>query len=327
LSETPMSELLETARETIQREIEALRAAGERLGAEFERAVDLIAAAPGKVIVTGLGKSGIAARKIAATLCSTGTPAVFVHPVEALHGDCGLVQSGDVAVLLSKSGETAETLSFWRSIRSVGCPTIAVVGRIDSRLAKCCDAAVDAGVEREACPLNLAPTSSALVAVALGDALAACLLRRGNFTPDAFGRLHPSGSLGNRLLLRVRDVMHRDDELPLVGPEASMKEAVVTLSAKAMGAVIVGSPERELLGILTDGDLRRAIEKHDHVLQMRIGELMTTTPVAVFDHQMAAEAVELMENRHSQIAVLPVINEGRKVVGIVRIHDLVKAGL
>jgi len=322
-----MSSIVDLAKNTIAKEIDSLKTAMDRLGSDFEKAVGLIAEASGKVITTGLGKSGIVAGKIAATFCGTGTPAVFMHPVDALHGDFGLVQNGDVAVLVSKSGETQELLTFCKIVRSLDCRTIGIVGRRGSSLATSCDGFLDASIDAEACPLDLAPTSSAIVAVALGDALSACLMKHRGFTPAAFSRLHPSGSLGKRLLLRVRDVMHNGCDMPVVKPGTSMKEAVVALSTKAMGAVIVATEERQLLGIFTDGDLRRCLERHENVLQLIIDDVMTRNPVVASSHQMAVEAVELMENRPSQISVLPVLDDNRSVVGIVRIHDLVNAGL
>ncbi len=318
---------VDLAKATITKEIEALRAAVDRLGPEMERAVDMIATAPGKVITTGIGKSGLVARKIAATLCGTGTPALFVHPVDALHGDLGVVQEDDVALLLSKSGETPEVLTFCGVVKGVPCHTIAIVGRRDSSLARQCDVFLDATVECEACPLDLAPTSSAMVSMALGDALSACLVERHGLTSTGFSRFHPSGSLGKRLLLRVRDVMQTGAQVPLVEPGISMRNVLVTLSAKTMGAVIIASADGSLLGIFTDGDLRRCLAEHEDVLDMTIDRVMTRTPVVVREDRMAVEALQLMENRPSQIAVLPVVNANQKVVGIVRIHDLVRAGL
>jgi arabinose-5-phosphate isomerase len=319
--------LTEIARNTIKSEIESLWAASNRIDAGFDKAVNLILASPGKVVITGLGKSGIIARKIAATFCGVGTAAICMHPVDALHGDFGAVQQGDVVMLLSKSGETAEILAFLRLVKAADCRTIGIVGRRGSSLMAGCDVALDASVENEACPLNLAPTSSAMVAMAIGDALAACLVTSRGLTSDGFGKLHPSGSLGKKLTLRVKDVMHRGDELPIIAPGSSMKQVVIQLSAKAMGIVIVANRERELLGIFTDGDLRRCLEKHDDLLLKTADDLMTRNPIVSHEDEMAVEAVELMENRPSQISVLPVLDAAQKVVGVVRIHDLVRAGI
>jgi arabinose-5-phosphate isomerase len=322
-----MQNMIELARTTIRREVHALELAAERIDASFELAVDLILSSTGKVIAAGLGKSGLVARKIAATFCSIGTPAVYLHPVEATHGDFGVIQKGDVVLLVSKSGETPEVLTFLKLAKAADCRVVGIVGRRDSRATQECDVSLDASVAVEACPLNLAPTSSAVVAVAIGDALAACLVERRGFTPSGFGRLHPSGSLGKRLLLRVKDVMHHGDVIPLVGPECTMKDAIVVLSSMGMGIVFVAGPDRELLGVFTDGDLRRCLQKYDRFLEMQIDSLMTRCPVVCHVNQMAIEAVELMENRSSQISALPVVDGDRKIAGVVRIHDLVRSGL
>jgi arabinose-5-phosphate isomerase len=322
-----MNKLVDIAKKTIEREIESLRAIENRIDDGFVKAVSLILDSPGKVVVTGLGKSGIIARKIAATFCGVGTAAIFMHPVDALHGDFGAVQQGDIVMLLSKSGETAEILAFLKIVKLAECRTIGIVGRQGSSLMRECDVALDATVENEACPLNLAPTSSAMVAMAIGDALAACLVMSRGLTSDGFRKLHPSGSLGKRLTLRVKDVMHRGDEIPIIAPGSSMKQVVIQLSAKAMGIVIIADGDRNLLGIFTDGDLRRCLEKHDDLLLKTADDMMTRNPIVCREDQMAEEAVELMENRPSQISVLPVLGEARKVVGVVRIHDLVRAGM
>jgi arabinose-5-phosphate isomerase len=322
-----MSTLLHTAKNTICKEIAALTCAMERLGTEFDQAVHLILAAPGKVLVSGLGKSGIIGSKIAATLASTGTPAVFLHPVDALHGDFGVVQRGDIAVLISKSGETPEVIDLLQVIKPLGLPSIGIIGKCESTLGRQCCVTLDASVESEACPLNLAPTSSTTVAVALGDALAACLIERRGFTPTDFARCHPAGSLGKRLLLRVRDIMHAGEELPLAQPGVSVTEALLTMTAKPMGAVVVVSPDRRLLGIFTDGDARRLFTRNGDMASKTIEQVMTRDPVVVHEHELAARALELMEKRASQISVLPVTRADNTVVGVVRIHDLVQAGL
>ena len=322
-----MSEYAKVAKATLSAEIEALRRAAARIGADFERAVELIFGASGKLIVSGLGKSGIVGQKIAATLASTGTPAMFVHPVEALHGDFGKVQADDVAMFLSKSGETPEVVDLFQVVRGKGHKTIAVVGRSRSTLAERCDVFLDASVEQEACPLNLAPTSSSTVAMALGDALAACLMHRRGFTAEDFARLHPSGSLGKRLHLRVHDLMHKGKALPVVRPGASMTEALLTMSASGMGAVLIASEDCQLLGILTDGDVRRCIARLGGVQDLPVHDVMIKRPVVIREDEMAVAAVRLMEDRPSQISVLPVLDREQRLVGILRIHDLVRAGL
>ena len=318
---------MELAKKTIDKEIAALCAVRDRLGPEMKQAVELILDTGGIVITTGIGKSGYVAAKIAGTLSGTGSPATFLHPVDALHGECGIVRRDDVILALSKSGETSEVIELLTVLKSNGCKTIALVGNPHSTIAEMCDVVLDGSVEQEACPLNLAPTSSALVAMSLGDALAACLIDRIGFTPTAFSKLHPAGSLGRRLLLTVESVMHKGNDVPKVAPTETVREVLVPLSAKAMGAVIVVDSQNNLLGIFTDGDLRRALERRDSILDLPIQELMTANPIRVQSDDMAIRALDLMENRSSQIAVLPVVNTQNKVVGILRLHDLIRAGL
>ncbi len=322
-----MSSCLNLAKDLIRKEISALEFLHGRIGPDFERAVSCLSEMRGKVIATGLGKSGIIAGKISATLSSTGTPSIFIHPVEALHGDLGIIQREDLGLFLSNSGETAEVLQFLQMFKRLGLKTIAIVGRADSTLARDCDVCLDATVESEACPLNLAPTSSTTVAMVLGDALAGCLMTLKGFSAEDFSRLHPSGALGKRLLFRVKDIMHSGENLPVVMGGTLMRDALITLTRKAMGAVIVVSSMGDLLGVFTDGDLRRAVQQHENLLNIEIDKLMTRNPVVIHDSRMAAEALNLMENRPSQISVLPVLDSCNKVTGIIRLHDLVQAGL
>ncbi len=322
-----MIQCLDLAKDLIRKEISALESLHARIGPEFDLAVSCISETRGKVITTGLGKSGIIAGKISATLSSTGTPSMFIHPVEAMHGDLGIIQRGDLGLFLSNSGETAEVLQLLQVFKRLGLKTVAIVGRTNSSLARDCDICLDASVESEACPLNLAPTSSTTAAVVLGDALAGCLLTLKGFSSEDFSRLHPSGAIGRRLLFRVRDIMHSGENLPVVVSGTAMRDALITLTQKAMGAVIVVSSTGGLVGIFTDGDLRRAVQQHENLLGIAIDSVMTRDPVVVHDGRMAAEALNLMENRPSQIGVLPVLDGGDKVVGIIRLHDLVQAGL
>jgi arabinose-5-phosphate isomerase len=318
---------VEFARQVIHKEIAALDRMMQGLGPVFDQAVELIIATKGKVIASGLGKSGIVAGKVAATLSSTGTPAVFLHPVEALHGDIGIAQSSDAGLLFSNSGETKDVLDLLQAFKRMGLKTIAITGRPKSSLAGYADVALDASVTEEACPLGLAPTSSVIVALSLGDALAASIMERRGFSEEDYCRLHPSGALGKKLLLKVSDVMHSGKDLPLVKSGTSMSQALLTLTSKAMGAVIVVSTSGTLAGIYTDGDLKRTIQEHRNFLKMKIDRLMTVNPICIRDKALAAEALGLMENRPSQISVLPVVDDGKRAVGIVRLHDLVKAGL
>jgi arabinose-5-phosphate isomerase len=318
---------VEFGRQVIEKEIAALERMMQGLGPAFDQAVELVFSTSGKVIATGLGKSGIVAGKAAATLSSTGTPALFLHPVEALHGDIGIAQKNDAGLLFSNSGETREVLDLLQAFKRMGLRTIAVTGRPHSSLARYADVALDASVVEEACPLGLAPTSSVIVALSLGDALAASLMQRRGFTEEDYSRLHPSGTLGKKLLLKVSDVMHTGKDLPLVKSGAEMSHALLVLTAKAMGAVIVAGRGGALAGIYTDGDLKRTIQEHRNFLKLKIDSLMTANPASIRDKALAAEALGLMENRPSQISVLPVVDDGKRVVGIVRLHDLVKAGL
>lgn len=322
-----MTPCLSLAKELIRKEISALECLCDRIGPEFERAVNCIGQARGKVITTGLGKSGIVAGKISATFSSTGTPSIFIHPVEALHGDLGIIQRGDIGLFLSKSGENVEVLHFLQVFKRLGLKTIAIVGKLNSTLAGDCDICLDATTSSEACPLNLAPTSSTTVSMVIGDALSGCVLTLKGFSKEDFSRLHPSGALGRRLLFRVKDIMHSGENLPVVTSGTPMREALITLTEKAVGAVVVVSETGALLGIFTDGDLRRAIQQHENLLSMKIDSLMIRNPVVITENRMAAEALNLMENRPSQISVLPVVNGDGKVAGILRLHDLVQAGL
>jgi arabinose-5-phosphate isomerase len=244
-----MNSCCDLAKDIIRKEILALESLLPRIGTEFERAVSYILDTKGKIIATGLGKSGIIASKISATLSGTGTPSIFIHPVEAMHGDLGIIQRGDLGLLLSNSGETTEVLQLLQIFKRFGLKTIGMAGRCGSSLARDCDVFLDATVESEACPLNLAPTSSTTVAMVLGDAIAGCLIARRGFSREDFGKLHPSGALGRRLLFRVRDIMHSGENLPLVESGTSMRQVLLTLTSKAMGAVIVTTRERDLLGI------------------------------------------------------------------------------
>ena len=317
---------IEFARWTLKKEILALEELMQRLGPTFDAAVDLIFAATGKVITSGLGKSGIVAGKAAATFSSTGTPAVFLHPVEAMHGDIGLAQKNDIGLLFSNSGETKEVLEVLQAFKRLGLKTIAVVGRKRCSLGEFADCALDAGVKEEACPLNLSPTSSVIVALAVGDALAACLMRRRGFTEEDYSRLHPSGTLGKKLLLRVSDIMHSGEEVPKAITGTPMSETLYILTSKAMGAVIVTDASGALRGIYTDGDLKRTIRQGKNFLEVKVDEIMSTDPIAICKERLAMEALALMENRPSQISVLPVVDRENKVVGIIRLHDLVRAG-
>jgi arabinose-5-phosphate isomerase len=313
-------QILGDGRRVIRMESEAVAALERRLDESFVRAAEAILNASGRVIVSGLGKSGIIARKIAATLTSTGTPAIFLHPIDALHGDLGIVGPEDVALLLSKSGESDELQALLECLGRFGVTIIALTGNPDSTLAREAAFVLDCAVEEEACPHDLAPTSSTTAAVAMGDALAVSLFMARGFRQEDFARLHPGGSLGRRLI-RVRDVMITD-QLPLLPPEATMRECVVLL-ADRRGTVAIVDKQQRLLGVVTSGDLTRLMERQEDFLGVPVGTIMTTNPRTAEPSALAAQAVGIME-RHGVMA-LPVLEEGR-VVGMVHLHDLMRAG-
>jgi len=318
---------IDQGREVLATEIEAIQRVRDRLGEAFAAAVAAIEHCAGKVVICGVGKSGIVGRKIAATFSSTGTPAVFLHAGEALHGDLGMVFPEDVLVLISKSGESEEIVRLLPSIQTIGPRIIAFTGAADSHVAAAAEIALDCGVEREADPLNLAPTASAIAALALGDALAMVVASRKQFTPERFALSHPGGALGRRLTIKVEHLMHAGDEHPVVHPDTPVRDVVVEITSKAMGAVNVVAAAGALVGIITDGDLRRAIQRYDNLLDLTAAELMTAGPITITAGTMAIDALHMMEDRPSQIMVLPVVDGDGKAVGILRVHDIVKAGL
>jgi arabinose-5-phosphate isomerase len=314
---------IELAARTLRIEADAISALIPRINADFVRAVDLILAGAGRVIVSGMGKSGHIARKIAATLASTGTPAYFVHPGEASHGDLGMVQGSDVFLALSNSGETEEVLRILPAVRRQGARLIAMTGNPASTLATTADVHLDASVAQEACPLNLAPTASTTAALALGDALAVALLDARGFGPEDFALSHPGGSLGRRLLTYVRDVMHAADTLPIVSPDAPLSEAILVMSRGGLGMVAITDTAGLILGIFTDGDLRRAFIESVDLHTAAIGSLMHANPWRIAPDKLAVEAVELME-RHRINQILVASDEGR-LLGALNMHDLFAA--
>ncbi len=314
--------------DVLDAETEALRRFREGCSAAEVRAVlSILQNARGKVACTGVGKSGSVANKLAGTLSSTGTPAFFLHPLEALHGDLGVLQEGDVLVALSKGGESDEMVRLLRAARDLHIPIVALVGRRESSTGRLADAVIELVLEREADPLNLAPTSSTLLAMAVGDALAIALAAARGFQPEQFAGFHPGGQLGRRLNYCVRDLLPPDRGVPLVGPEAGMRALLEEETRLNLGAVLVTDADRHLVGIVTDGDVRRAILRFGNVLDRPISDVMTAGPVTVRMDTTAGEAVALMENRPSQIQVLPVLDEGGRAVGLLRLHDVVRAGL
>ena len=309
--------------EVLQIEAEAVAALPQRIGDEFVRACEVILACRGRVVVSGMGKSGHVARKIAATLASTGTPAFFMHPGEASHGDLGMVTADDVVLALSYSGNTDELLAIVPLVKRRGSRLIAMTGAADSRLAALADVHLDAAVAREACPLNLAPTASTTASLALGDALAVALLEARGFGPDDFASSHPGGALGRRLLTHVSDVMRSGEALPTVRSGATLVAAVLEVTRKRMGMVAVLDDDGVLRGIFTDGDLRRLLERGGDIRGLAVDSAMTVNPAVIGPHALAAEAVGLMEAR--RISQLLVVDQRRHLVGALHIHDLLAA--
>lgn len=314
---------LEAARQALEIESAAIATAARRLDGNLSRAVDLILGHPGKVVVTGLGKSGHVARKIVATLCSTGTPAVFLHAAEASHGDLGIYAPGDPTVFVSKSGSTAELLGLIPFLRSLPSNRIGILGNPASPLAAEMDVLLDASVEREADPANIAPTASATVALALGHALAIALMRARNFGVEDFGRYHPGGHIGRSVRLTVADALHTADEVAWVRPEHSLKQVVISMTQHPLGAACVVDNAGALLGLITDGDLRRALQAHDDIRNLRAADVMTPNPVCIGPAARLLDALRLMEDRPSQISVLPVVEPAtNRCIGLLRIHDV-----
>jgi arabinose-5-phosphate isomerase len=314
---------LELARQVLRIESEAVARLIPRIDETFLAALDIVLNCRGRVVVSGMGKSGHIARKIASTLASTGTPAFFVHPAEASHGDLGMITRDDVFIGLSNSGESAELLTIVPLIKRQGAKLIAVTGNANSALAREADVHLDAGVAEEACPLGLAPTASTTAALALGDALAVALLDARGFGADDFARSHPGGKLGIRLLTRVRDVMRTDNALPAVPASAPLAEAVLEISRKGLGITSVLGEDGRLAGVYTDGDLRRSLEKQVDFRTTRIAEVMTRNPRTVKAERLAAEAVQIMED--NRISQLIVVDDENRPVGALNMHDLFRA--
>jgi len=317
------AELVERGRAVIRMERDALASLAARIDARFAEAVELLAAAEGQLLVSGVGKSGLIGQKIAATFRSTGTPAAFLHPTEAMHGDLGLVGPADVAVLLSKSGETEELSPLVEQLKRFGVPLLVITGAVDSFLARQANVVLDASVEDEACPTTDAPTTSTTVALALGDALAVALLAAKGFRREDFARLHPGGSLGRKLVARVRDLMVSAD-VPSLPPAAAMREAVVLL-AKRRGTVAIVDDIGHVLGVVTAGDLTRLMERGDDFLSVPVSQVMNGAPKIVRADELASAAAFRME-QHG-IMALPVVEERERLVGMIHLHDLMRAGI
>ena len=319
---------LEVAARVLRDEAEAILKLIDRLDTSFEDAVNLISHSSGRVILTGMGKSGHIAKKVSATMASTGTPSFFLHPAEGIHGDLGMVTAQDVIIAYSNSGETGEILNIIPSVKRIGAKMIAVVGNVNSTLAKNSDVVLYAGAEKEADNLGLAPTSSTTAALALGDALAVTLMEKMHFTADNFAVFHPGGSLGRRLLLTVEMVMHKGDNNPVIFENSSIKDALFAMTDKGLGAVSVIDENYILQGLMTDGDVRRGLEKGINFLSLPVKEGMTKKPIVITPDKLAAEALHLMEKHVPHpITVLPVVDNNGKSVGMIHITDLLRQGV
>ena len=325
MKSTHQADRLELARKVLRIEAGAVKSLAQRLDGDFQQAVDLILNCKGRVVVSGMGKSGHIANKIAATLASTGTPAFFMHPGEASHGDLGMVTDADVVLMLSNSGEGDELLAILPFIKRMGVRLIALTGNPGSTLACEADVHLDAAVAEEACPLGLAPTASTTAALALGDALAVALLNQRGFSKDDFALTHPGGSLGRKLLVHVRDLMHSGDDLPVVSEHTLLREALLEITDKRLGMTAVVDAEHILLGVFTDGDLRRALDRGTDIMTTPVGEVMSRNPRRIHPDKLAAEAVHLMQT-HRIFGLLVAGDDGR-LVGALNMHDLLRAGV
>lgn len=317
--------LIARGRRVLATEAEAVAALQHRLGEPFAKACGLILRCDGRVVVTGMGKSGHVGSKVAATLASTGTPSFFLHPAEAIHGDIGMITTKDVVLALSNSGETDELLTILPVIKRLDVPLIALTGRAGSTLARYATVTLDVSVPAEACPLNLAPTASTTATLAMGDALAVAVLEARGFTEEDFARSHPGGSLGRRLLLHVDEVMRKGDELPAVGPDTPLSAGLLEMSRKGLGMTTIVDDAHRVIGVFTDGDLRRALDKQLDVHATRMRDVMTANPKMARPRMLAAEAVHLMETY--RITALPVVDDAGTLVGALNVHDLLRAGV
>jgi len=317
--------IIEKAKEVIRKEAKAILNLEKKINSEFQKAVETILKCRGRVIVTGIGKSGIIGKKIAATLNSTGTAALFLHPVEGLHGDLGLVRRDDVVIAITKSGETEELQQLFPLFKRLGVPIISLTGSPGSQTAEKSDVVIDVSVDEEACPNNLVPTSSTTAALVMGDALAIALLEERHFSAEDFALLHPGGYLGKRLLLKVKDVMHTGASIPMVSEDANMKEVILEMTSKRFGATTVVNEKKELVGIFTDGDLRRLVERTEEIFKLKAREVMMRNPKTIEEEALAAKALNRMEFYNITCLIVP--NGNKEPVGILHLHDLLKAGV
>jgi len=318
-------DVIEIGKRVIRIEANAVAELEDRIDENFAEVVDLILRLTGRVVITGVGKSGIIARKIVATMNSTGTPALYLHPADAVHGDLGVVRKEDVVICISKSGNTVEVLRLIPIFKRIGVPVISMVGNLNSQLARLSDYVLNVSVKEEACPYNLAPTASTTATLAMGDALAIALLEKRNFTVENFALFHPGGNLGKRLLLKVEELMVSGKDVPIVRTSTPMKETIIEMTSKRLGATCVVDDNGKLVGIITDGDLRRLLQRTENVFGLTAGEVMTRNPKTIKKDALAVVALQEME--HYNITQLVVIDDERFPIGMIHIHDLVKAGL
>lgn len=324
---TVHNDYLSIARKVLREEAAALHATAEKLDSAFEQTVETILKHSGKCVISGIGKSGRIAQKIASTFSSTGTPAAFMHAGEAMHGDLGIYQPGDPSILISKSGSTVELLRIIPTLRAFNSPLIAIVSNTTSPLAEACDYVLDASIPNEADPLGIVPTTSAVVTLGLGDALACALMEARNFQKNDFARFHPAGQLGRNLLLTVKDVMHALDNIAILNSTATLRDAVIAMTEYPLGAACVLDGDT-LLGIITDGDIRRVLREYEDIRELTVASIMTREPIHITPDVSLADAVQIMEDRPSQISVLPVLGGDRKTcLGLLRIHDIYQPNL
>jgi arabinose-5-phosphate isomerase len=321
-----MDDIVDIAKKVLKIEADAVSALIEKLNSDFEKAVEIIFSSRGRVVVTGMGKSGLVGKKIAATLASTGTPAFFLHPAEASHGDLGMVTADDVIVAISNSGETEELVGLIPFLKRFNVRLISMTGNPDSTLSKAAEVTLDVSVKEEACPMGVVPTASTTATLAMGDALAVALLIKRGFKEEDFAFFHPGGSLGKKLFIKVKDLMHTGDALPFVSPDMPMIKATVEISSKRLGVTIVAGSDKKILGIITDGDLRRGIEKWGKAFfDMNAGEVMTKNPKTISEDELAVKALSIMEKHSITSIVVP--DDNGKAVGIIHLHDILKQGI
>ena len=321
-----MENIIDIAKRVLKIEADAVAALAGKLNSDFEKAVEIIFSSKGRVVVTGMGKSGLVGKKIAATLASTGTPAFFLHPAEASHGDLGMVTSDDVIIAISNSGETEELIGLIPFLKRFNVGLISMAGNPDSTLSKAADVTLDISVKEEACPMGVVPTASTTATMAMGDALAVVLLTKRGFKEEDFASFHPGGSLGKKLFITVKDLMHTGDALPVVSPDVSMIKATVEISSKRLGVAVVAGKDNKILGIITDGDLRRGIEKWGKdFFDMKTGEVMSKNPKTISEEELAVKALSIMEKLSITSIVVP--DDNGRARGIIHLHDILRQGI